>query len=60
MKVPFFARKNGSWVRSTPACDGESIYIGGIRDVLVAIDLENGRERWRVDFPEREGSPVPG
>ena len=41
IKVPFFAAKNGSWVRSTPACDGKTLYIGGMRDVLVALD---GRE----------------
>ena len=36
MKVPFFASKNGSWVRSTPATDGSSLFVGGMRDVLVA------------------------
>ena len=51
MRVPFYAAKNGSWVRSTPACDGETLYVGGMRDVLVALDVTNGKERWRVDFP---------
>ena len=60
MKVPFFAAKNGSWARSTPACDGESLFVGGMLDVLVCIDIENGKERWRVDFPMREDTPPPG
>ena len=59
MKVPFFAARNGSWVRSTPACDGRTLYIGGMLDVLVALDVENGEERWRVDYPTQEKTPVP-
>ncbi len=59
MKVPFFARKNGSWARSTPAYAGGTLYVGGMRDVLVAIDAGTGKERWRVDFAEREGTPLP-
>ena len=27
MSVPFFAWSNGSWIRATPAFDGESLYI---------------------------------
>ncbi len=50
MTVPFFASRNGSWIRSTPATDGKSLFVGGIRDVLVALDCESGAERWRVDF----------
>jgi outer membrane protein assembly factor BamB len=59
MKVPFFARKNGSWVRSTPVYDKGTLYIGGIRDILVALDGQTGEEKWRVDFVEREKSTVP-
>ncbi|MEZ6016267.1 MAG: PQQ-binding-like beta-propeller repeat protein [Planctomycetota bacterium] len=59
MSVPFFAAKNGSWVRSTPAYDGEALYIGGMRDVLVCLDAATGSERWRVDFVERDGAPLP-
>ncbi|MDG2126206.1 MAG: PQQ-like beta-propeller repeat protein [Verrucomicrobiales bacterium] len=59
MKVPFFAAKNGSWVRSTPATDGKSLFIGGMRDVLVALDADTGTEKWRVDYPGRDGTPVP-
>jgi outer membrane protein assembly factor BamB len=59
MKVPFFSARNGSWVRSTPAFDGECLYVGGMRDVLVCIDAEKGTERWRVDFMERFDAPLP-
>jgi len=59
MTVPFFARANGSWIRSTPAYDGESLYVAGIRDVLVCLDAATGKERWRVDFMERFKSPLP-
>lgn len=59
MRVPFYAAKNGSWVRSTPACDGETLFIGGMRDVLVALDVTNGKERWRADFPNDEKTTRP-
>ncbi|MFN7730847.1 MAG: PQQ-binding-like beta-propeller repeat protein [Pirellula sp.] len=55
MTVPFFAARNGSWIRSTPASDGQMIYVGGIRDVLVALDCQTGEEKWRVDFAEKTG-----
>lgn len=53
MKVPFFAARNGSWIRSTPAFDGESVYVAGMLDVLVSLDAKTGKENWRVDFPKR-------
>ncbi|MEM7309869.1 MAG: PQQ-binding-like beta-propeller repeat protein [Planctomycetota bacterium] len=59
MKVPFFAARNGSWIRSSPAYDGESLYVAGIRDVLACLDAATGEVRWTVDFVEREGSPLP-
>lgn len=59
MKVPFFADKNGSWIRSTPALDGDTLYVAGIRDVLVALDAASGKERWRVDFAKEFGTPLP-
>ncbi len=59
MKVPFFAAKNGSWVRATPATDGESVFVGGMRDVLVNLDAAKGTEIWRVDFVAREGTELP-
>ena len=57
--VPFFAAKNGSWIRATPAYDGETLYVAGMRDVLVALDGRTGKERWRVDFVKQSGTPPP-
>ena len=59
MKVPFYAAKNGSWVRSTPVTDGKTLFIGGMRDVLVALDVTDGKERWRRDYPAEEKTPTP-
>lgn len=59
MSVPFFAAENGSWIRATPAFDGESLFVAGMREVLVCLDAANGKERWRVDFVERFRSPLP-
>lgn len=58
-RVPFFAAANGSWIRSTPACDGECLYVAGMRDVLVCLECASGKERWRVDFVKKFGAPVP-
>ncbi len=59
MNVPFFSNKNGSWVRSTPACDGESLYVAGMRDVLVCLNVKDGRVQWRVDFVKQFETPLP-
>ncbi len=59
LSVPFFARSNGDWIRATPAYDGESLYVAGMRDVLVCLDAGTGAERWRVDFVERFQAPLP-
>lgn len=59
MRVPFYAAKNGSWVRSTPATDGKTLFVGGMRDVLVAIDVDTGKEKWRRDYPSEEKTPLP-
>jgi outer membrane protein assembly factor BamB len=59
MSVPFFAKANGDWIRATPACDGESLFVAGMRDVLVCLDAATGRERWRMDFVKQLGAPLP-
>ncbi len=59
MSVPFFAGANGDWIRATPAFDGESLFVAGMRDVLVCLDAANGKERWRVDFVARFKSALP-
>lgn len=45
VSVPFFAKSNGDWIRATPACDGESLFVAGMRDVLVCRKL-TGAETW--------------
>jgi outer membrane protein assembly factor BamB len=59
MAVPFYAWRNGSWIRSTPAADDDSIFVAGMRDLLVCLNLADGSERWRVDFIERYATPLP-
>jgi len=59
MSVPFFARSNGDWIRSTPAFDEDSLYVAGMRDVLVCLDAKTGDERWRIDFVDHYGTPLP-
>jgi len=58
-KVPFFAKSNGDWIRSTPAWDGESLYVGGMNEVLVRLDGATGEVVWQVDFPARFGTDIP-
>jgi outer membrane protein assembly factor BamB len=59
MTVPFFAASNGSWIRSTPAYDGERLYVAGMRDVLVCLNAKTGKEVWRVDFVNELKTPLP-
>lgn len=59
MSVPFFAAKNGSWVRSTPAFDGDALYVGGMREDLVCLDAADGSVRWHVDLAKRFGTDRP-
>ncbi len=59
MKVPFFARRNGSWIKSTPATDGEHLYVMGMLDDLVCLDVESGEVVWHVDFKGRYGTAKP-
>ena len=59
LSVPFFAKSNGAWIRATPACDGERLFVAGMRDVLVCLDVNTGAEVWRVDFVKKLDAPVP-
>ncbi len=59
MTVPFFAKANGDWIRATPACDGESLFVAGMRDLLVCLDAQTGKERWRFDFVKKMQAPAP-
>lgn len=57
--VPFFAARNGDWIRSTPAYDGSTLFVGGMNEMFFAFDAETGRERWRINFPERFDTDIP-
>jgi outer membrane protein assembly factor BamB len=59
LSVPFFAKSNGDWIRSTPACDGETLFVAGMRDVLTALDAKTGAVRWRMDFCAKYNTPLP-
>ncbi len=59
MKVPWYARANGSWTRSTPALDEGRLYVGGMLDVLVCLDEGTGEVIWRADLAKRHGRPIP-
>lgn len=59
VSVPFYAKRSGDWIRATPAWDGSTLYVAGMEEVLVALDGATGKERWRVDFPKRFGTPKP-
>ena len=59
ISVPFYAKSRGDWIRSTPAFDGETLYVAGMRDVVVALDGATGKERWRLDFVATYGTSVP-
>lgn len=58
-KVPFFAKSHGEWIRSTPAHDGEALYVGGMEEVVRKLDAHTGEVIWSVDFPSRFGTSVP-
>ena len=59
VSVPFFAKSNGDWIRSTPAWDGTNLFVAGMRDVLVCLNGADGTERWRIDFVQTLKSDVP-
>lgn len=59
MRVPFFAKRNGSWVKSTPATDGEYVYAIGMQDEMVCLKADDGKIVWQVDFKDRFGTQGP-
>ncbi|MGI9518368.1 MAG: PQQ-binding-like beta-propeller repeat protein [Pirellulaceae bacterium] len=59
MQVPFYAASNGSWIRSTPAYSDGKLYVGGMVDMLVCLNAENGSEIWKIDFPGERGTRKP-
>jgi outer membrane protein assembly factor BamB len=59
LSVPFFAKANGDWIRSTPTLAAGRLLVAGIRDVLACFSASDGRELWRVDFPKELGTKLP-
>ena len=59
ISVPFYAKKSGDWIRATPALDGQSLYVAGMRDVLVSLNAKTGKEQWRLDFVKQLNAPLP-
>ena len=59
MSVPFFAKANGDWIRSTPAYDSGRLYVAGMRDVLVCLDANTGDQIWIKDFVKELKTPLP-
>ena len=55
MSVPMFAAKNGSWIRATPATDGERLFVAGMLGRLVCLNVESGEKAWEVVFSDRYG-----
>jgi len=53
------AKARGEYIRATPASDGKVVYVGGMRDLLVCLDVKDGKERWRIDFVEKYSTPLP-
>ena len=50
--IPFFAARNGDWIRATPAVDDSSVYVSGMQDILVSLNASTGKEIWRINFPK--------
>ena len=40
MEVLPIGKSMGSWIRATPAHDGKSLYVSGMRDVLVCLNAD--------------------
>jgi outer membrane protein assembly factor BamB len=59
VKVPFFAKANGDWIRATPTYAEGRLFVAGMRDVLVCFEADTGQELWRVDFVRDLKQPVP-
>lgn len=49
-QVADFASRYGNWVRSTPAWDGESLFVAGMPDIVVCLAGESGAIRWQRDL----------
>ena len=59
MEVAALGASMGSWIRATPAYDGDRLYVALMPDLLVCLAANTGVERWRADFHERYETPLP-
>lgn len=59
IEVPMIGRGQGNWIKSTPAWDGEKLYVLGMEDVLVALNGKSGAIEWRIDFKEHFDTEQP-
>lgn len=59
IEVPAIAKGQGDWIKSTPAWDGESLYVVGMEDTFAAIAGDDGAVRWRIDFKQHYGTGQP-
>jgi len=59
MKVPFFARANGSWIRSTPLLVKNRLYVMGMQETLVCLDAGSGNLLWKLSAPKALQTPDP-
>jgi outer membrane protein assembly factor BamB len=58
--VPFYGNKAGSWVKSTPAYDGKSVYAMGMREHFVCMDAQAGAIKWQVNIPKKLNTSIAG
>jgi outer membrane protein assembly factor BamB len=49
-KVIAEAKVRGEFIRATPASDGKVVFVEGMRDLLLCLDVKDGKELWRIDF----------
>ena len=59
MSVPFFANRNGSWIRSTPAVADHRVLVAGMLDHLVCLNDSTGEKLWDVNLPKAMNTAAP-
>ena len=59
-KVTYPGRVNGSWIRSTPAIANGKLFVAGMHDRLLSLDIKTGKKLWEIDFQKQFKTPVPG
>lgn len=53
------AKPRGTFIRATPASDGKVVFVEGMRDLLVCLEVKEGKELWRIDFVKEYSAPIP-